>query len=288
MDLLMIVQVKKTYPNDFERIYPLLEEFRSSYTKEDWKKIFLYQWEGVEDYVGFHLENENVMVGFMGLIFSVRHKNNDVYKFCNITSLIVQENYRTFAFLLLRKLRTLENTTCIAFNPICESYNLLTRLGFANLEKHYRVIPTINFLWGPREVTKIYEPPVLLEKVNGEEKRIVSDHVRLKCSSILFESMGRFCLIIYKIITQGHKILRNKIHILYVNDVSLFNEIIFSILGVFNKKYGFCSALYIDDRFIQNQKKIFSISREIKPPGIYSGFRDKLEIDQLYSEIVLL
>lgn len=65
------ISVKKTTVGDFEIIYPLLLAFDSPFTKEDWSHIFQYQWDGVQDHVGYHLEKNGKIVGFMSLIFSI-------------------------------------------------------------------------------------------------------------------------------------------------------------------------------------------------------------------------
>lgn len=284
------IEVKKTYPADFEKIYLLLQEFNSAHTREDWHKIFSYQWDGSEDYIGFHLEHNGNAVGFMGLIFSCRYKNNNRYKFCNITSWIVKENYRAATILLVRKLKSISDTIFTGLSPISESFKLLTLMGFSAFEKHYKIIPTVSRFLGRKSDIDSYEQLNLLDRVSGENRRIILDHAGLKCQSILFECNGKQCLLLYKIIKQAHyRVPIKKIQVFHISDIVLFNENFYAILKFFNRRFGLLSALYIDDRFIQSKLFLLSIKREINPPRICSpDYQNQIDIDALYSEAVLI
>lgn len=284
------VKIKKTYSADFEKIFPLLQEFQSPYTKEDWQRIFNYKWEGIEDYVGFHLEHEGQIVGFMGLIFSIRKKQNIQHKFCNITSLIVKEKYRASTILLIRKLQKIPDIIFTGLRPIEESYRLLTLLGFSAYETNYKIIPTANCWLSKSYRVNVYETPDLLDKISNEERRIAIDHMELKCKSLLFDFDGKTCLLIYKITTQTYsKIPFKKIHILYISDVPFFNKMLISILRVFNLRLGFWSAIYIDKRFLQKSFSFFYFIKKIAPPRISNAVnKHQIDFDELYSEAVLL
>lgn len=284
------VAVKKTYPSDFEKVYPLLQEFDSPHTDDDWSRIFSYRWDGALDYVGFHLEHNNQVVGFMGLIFSHRYKNNHRYTFCNITSLIVKEGYRAATLLLVRKLQSFKDVIFTGLGPIDESYRLLTMIGFEAYEKAYKIVPTVNHLFSRKCKVKVYETPILLDKADNESKRIVNDHRGLRCQSVLFNFNGENCLVLYKISKQRYfKILVKKVHILYIGDVPLFNENIYAVLCFFRKRFGFLSAIYLDSRFLDDRHFLFAITRKVAPPKICKNpYHNEVDIDELYSEVVLL
>ena len=283
------VEVKKTYTKDFDKIYPLLKQFNSSYTRDNWYKIFSYKWDGSEDFIGFHLEYMRQPVGFMGLIFSCRYREDKIFKFCNITSLIVKEDHRSATILLIRQLIKLNNVIFTGLSPIEESYRLLSKLGFSDYENKYVIIPVINGLFVKHSGINQYELLELHDKLKDEEKRIVTDHANLNCNFIFFDINGCICLLIYKITRQKHShITINKLHILHISHPLLFNKEIKSILYNFYEKYGFFSALYVDCRYV-NRKNIFSIKRSMKFPRICKGLiSNTVDIDELYSEAVLL
>ena len=135
----------------------------------------------------------------------------------------------------------------------------------------------------------IYELPMLLDKVDAENKRIVIDHANLKCNSILFDFDGHYCLLIYKITKQNHYYMPvKKVHILYISNLTLFNEKKSSILRIFNRRFGFLTAMYIDNRFLTEKNFILSLTRKISPPRISFNPYHQVDIDELYSEAVLL
>lgn len=286
-----VIKVKKTYLYDFDKIYPLLTKFDSPYSREDWMRIFSYDWDGAEDYVGFHLECDSRVVGFMGLIFSCRYRNDKRYAFCNITSLIVEDDYRAAAILLIRKLKSLDNTILTGLNPIDESYKILKMIGFSDYETRYIVIPTINHLRGlGKRKVDVYGVPALLDRVDSESRRIVVDHVDLNSNSVFFDFNGNCCLLVYKILNQRHfGILIKKIRILYISDMVSFNDGIVEVLQYFNKLFGLFSAIYLDARFLRDRNLFLSFVRNINLPRICFNPVDlQMDVDELYSETVLL
>ena len=82
--------IEKTKPEDFPAIVPLLEEFdNASIKRSDWQRIFAYDWSKDESIVGYHLEEQGKVVGFLGGIFSKRLINGRMENLCNLTSWIV-------------------------------------------------------------------------------------------------------------------------------------------------------------------------------------------------------
>lgn len=281
--------VKKTLETDFEKIYPLLQKFDSPYSQADWKKIFCYQWDGAENHVGYHIESNDMVVGFIGLIFSCRYKNNIRYSFCNISSLIVEPKFRSATLLLLRKLSQYKNMIFTGLGPIHESYHLMIKLGFVPFEESYQIIPTINALLTKKNVMQIYDNEIL-SNLGPECRRIYNDHKNLKCDSILIKCRGDNLLLIYNVSQQKHcGINVKKIHLIYANDVAVLQRDIHQILKQFATIYGYFSALYVDKRYLKNRQKLFMIERKINPPKIRSQiYIDKIDVDGLYSEAVLL
>src|SRR3990167_1070523 len=289
----MIIQgitIKKTVASDFEKIYPLLVDFDSPYMRDDWKRIFYYQWDSAEDHVGYHLEKNTEIIGFMGLIFSCRNKNEVCYQFCNITSLIVKSEYRAATILLLRKLMGYPNTIFTGLGPIEESFRLLTLMGFVPFEDHYKIIPVINGLFFRKKNILVDESENAFHKLDAKNKRIFLDHLHLKCKCIVFSYKNENHLFIYGVTIQKHHHRSiNKIHVHYVSDLTFLNKNIHEILNIFRSRVGFFSALYIDKRLISDKVYVFSLNKKISPPRIRNkNFIDKIEIDSLYSEKLLL
>lgn len=284
------IAICKTYPSDFEKIYPLLLAFDSPYTRDDWKKIFTYRWDGARDYVGYHLEKNGEAVGFMGLIFSSRLHNNCYYQFCNITSLIVIPEHRQSTILFLRKLSTYSDVVFTGLGPIAESYRLLSMIGFIPFENEYKIISVLNSFFHKKSKLLFDQSEKLFQKLDSENKRLALDHASLKCKNILFEHGYESCLLIYAVLTQKYYgIQLTKIHLRFISNLNFFHSHFYSFLHVFKKTYGLCSAIYIDGRLMRRKHIFLAISKKINPPKIYSKTHlDSIHVDALYSEVVLL
>lgn len=104
------MEIKKAYSEDFEKIYPVLLLFDNpNITKEDWQKLFMKYWDSDRDYFGYYLEENNEVVGFFGLIFSLRQLDGKQADFCNMTSWIVKPEYRKYSLKLLNSVLAEEN-----------------------------------------------------------------------------------------------------------------------------------------------------------------------------------
>ncbi|MBA4695786.1 MAG: hypothetical protein H2069_00175 [Legionella sp.] len=278
----------KTYPKDFEKIYPLLTLFNSPYTKEEWRSIFDYDWQGKQDFIGFHLETATEVVGFIGLIFSQRVVEGKMKLFCNISSFIVKETHRASSVLLLQPLRTLKDVIFTGFAPIKASYQLMTMLGFTTLEKQVALIPTLQTLYAAPS-RHFYQDNAILSYVSGELYRIVADHLSTRVASILFEEQGRQLLIIYKI--HKHKMFKvsvPKVRVIYLSDPSFFEKFAVKILKTFSRLFGLTTILYVDSRFLSSQSKLWNYRKNVDPCRIKYGTIANDCIDELYSENVLL
>lgn len=282
------ISIEKTMRSDFEKIYPLLVLFDSPFKKENWKKLFTYQWDGARDYVGYHLKNKDNVIGFMGLIFSERNINKKKYVFCNITSLIVKPEFRAYTILFIRKILSYKEIIFTGLGPIRDSFQLLTLAGFTPFEDNYKIFPVANGLFSKKENISQDESEKIFEKCDEENKRLLSDHLHLSCQFVLFEYLTEQCLLIYHTDKQKHyKINVNKIYIRYISNTTFFNRHVLFVLNFFMKKYGLFSAVYVDGGFF-TKKLLLKIGKKINPPKIRNKVYENVKIDALYSEVMLL
>ena len=101
--------VRKALPEDFEKTYPLLEKFNNATLKRiDWEKLFKNPLNNLEEHCGYVLIEVDKIVGFLGALFNSRKSQGQNYNFCNVTSWIVEKEYRNQSFLLLLPLLSLK------------------------------------------------------------------------------------------------------------------------------------------------------------------------------------
>ena len=106
------VSLRKATLNDFENIYSLIHKVHDNtknIVKDNWEKLFIDHWCKPDDFFGYVLINDKMIIGFLGTIFSYRLINNKLYKFCNLTTWVVNREYRQYSIQLLFKVLKLKN-----------------------------------------------------------------------------------------------------------------------------------------------------------------------------------
>lgn len=112
------VKIAKARIADFERVYPLLQDFGiSRITKDHWRRLFTRNWDSPEDYCGYLLDQDGEVKGFLGLLFSERTINGRLEKFCNMTSWMVKQESRGHSLQLFLEALKLKDCTFQTSRP---------------------------------------------------------------------------------------------------------------------------------------------------------------------------
>ena len=137
-----MTSVRKATKEDFDHIFPLFQGFatHTQVNPQDWKKIFSPLWSGQREQFGYVLEDGNEAVGFLGTLYSLRMIQGEKREFCNLTSWIVRQDYRSESLSLLFPLMGGKDLTLTNFTASNRVIEVLLRLGFQSLEDHYRMI----------------------------------------------------------------------------------------------------------------------------------------------------
>src|SRR5262245_37584176 len=131
--------VEKVTPAMFDDIYALMSELDNTQSRERWREIFDYQWESDEGYVGYALVDDRKVVGFNGAIFSRRIIDGREARFCNLTSWIVKDQYRTESLRLVFPFLNLKGYTITNLTMNERAWEITRRLGFKNLDTNVRI-----------------------------------------------------------------------------------------------------------------------------------------------------
>lgn len=278
--------VKKVYAEDFKKITRLLLEFNFRLTEKDWRQLFLNHWKSEEDYFGYALIDNNNVVGFLGLIFSNRMINNKMQKFCNLTTWIVKEGYRSESLLLFLPLLGLKEYTITDFTPSKNVYSILKRFGFKDIETNINIIPpvpAINPLSNKCYVE--FDKDKIKNYLSEKDLKIYHDHLGFKNAYLLISSKEGNCYIVVNR-TRKKFFYFGKIH--YVSNLDVFlkyiNRVIFKICSRLN-----VCGLIIDGQCIGKNKikHLITIKRR-RPAAFKSNSLDVNDIDTLYSELLVL
>ena len=278
---------RKAFPEDFDKTYPLFEKFNNvGLKKRDWEQLFLNPWKSRERHCGYILLEDNKVVGYLGTLFSERIIQSQENKFCNVTSWIVEKEFRNQSFLLLLPLLTLKGYTTTIFSPNNATYIASKKLGFKDLETHIRLIFPFTVMRRFFNNCSIFEDNELLSNILDQQHlKIHYDHLSFSCRQLFIKTKyGSFYLVATRVVKK--KIPVAYIH--FISDLSIF------LKSIENIKLKVCVRLkvflmLVDERFMRGSKVAFSKKIKLSQPKVFkSDSLKKDEIDSLYSELIVL
>jgi hypothetical protein len=279
--------VKKVLKEDFDLIYPLLEQLNSSQIKKDqWKKLFVNHWCAETDYFGYVLIEKNNAVGFLGLMFSSFIANHKKYNFCNFTSWVVDEEHRNESIKLLLPVLKIKDCTLTSHTMSSDTYFIFKKLGFSDLEDTLVIIPPLPTLQKTKEKCQVtINNHTITSILNENDLKIYNDHSPLNVNFILAQTKQDYSLII-----ASRPIKKNLpfAHLHYISNLKIFLECVHKIrLKVCIKLKA--SALLVDKRYLNGIKIPQTWEYLLPHPRLYkSDHLTKNDITTLYSEMVLL
>ncbi len=274
--------IRKATTHDFERVFPLIQQFNNPLlNREDWQKLFLPRWGCEEDYLGFLIEEEEQVVGFLGTIFSRRIIDGQEYKFCNLTTWIVQKEYRGMSLMLLFEVLKLKEYTIINLtaNRVAA---ILRKFGFQDLASQLFVLLPLPM---PASYKITTDHKNLTERLNEDSLKIHRDHADLKCSHMLVEKDGQQCYLIYDIVKRK-KLPVARIHHISSREFFLQNAARFAFTAC---QHAGTAALMLPENLLGGQKPRFAFRITQKQAQIFrSDQLQSSQIDMLYSELQVL
>jgi hypothetical protein len=271
----------------FHEVFPLLQALDGLLTENYWRNIFNYNWNNGEEYCGYGLFDGKEIVGFVGLIFSDRVIENKTEHFCNMSTVIVKQQYRAYSLFLLQPVLKLKNNTITDLTPSSAVCRLLQRLGFKELDSRLKIlIPFKTFKRGREANVSFTQDKELIENtLKGEELKVFQDHLPYKCGHLLTYAGSGHCYVIY---TKVKSAQLPYCHIQYISDLTLFSKTSMTIRSEIAKE-GKTAFVFVDSRLVKGVKLPFSCVLPFRWPRFYksSGLKPE-QIDNLYSENILL
>lgn len=283
-----MIKVEKVDCANFEAIRDILADIWDTGGEEKGRKIFEYQWERDESHCGLILVDGDRTVGFLGMIFSRRKINDQVEKFCNLTSWYVHKDYRSRAISMILPLHDMCDYTITDLTPAKNVYLVQSKLGFKDLDANGRLIlPFGRRLFQPKYSPQnmTHDVAQIEQELAGQDLAILKDHKRYPCNHFLLMDRDRYCYIIYT------KLRRNRIpyvHLHYISNMDLFELALGDIRKAILSNARGCFLL-VDSRLVKNRKLPVSFCLPYRAPKQYmSSTLQPEQIDNLYSELVML
>lgn len=273
--------------DDFDRVIPLLTtHLDPSLDRATWRRIFDYRWQGSQDSCGSILVDEDRVVGFLGLIFSERMVNGRTVPFCNITSLVVEPEYRSTTLFLLNPVRRLKDHTITDLTPNAAVCRLLEGLGFQELDRKMALLLPFRNAVSTRRVFFTHDPEEIRGELHENDVIILRDHqTYTQCRYFLLREGNTRCFLVYTVVTS---LRRPYCHIHYVSNPELFGR----WSGLVRRELVRHSAapyVLLDGRFAHRLPAFacwvlpFTWRKMYRSPSL-----NPEQVDNLYSELVLL
>lgn len=306
-----MVSVRPVVPSNFEQIYPLLHWHDSGLEKSVWQRIFDYSWKHDRPYCGYGLFDGNEAVGFIGFIFCDRsfskpvtnpcskpvtnpcsnhpsNKANRFTKLCNLTTWVVKPQYRGHSISLMMPVIRMKEHIITDLSASDGVVELSKRLGFRVLDDAVKVL----LPQAPSSTASIFtEEDISNLPLPSAERTIFQDHRGYaNCHQIVLQAGENYCHIIY---TVNREAELSYSHIQYINNLASFEQYQTAIRQRIIQDSQL-PLIVIDSRLVASIKLPFSYHLPLSSPRIYRPAQsqtvplDKSQIDNLYSELVLL
>jgi hypothetical protein len=285
----LMAEIKIIRRDNFELVYPFLKgvDPKANIPKEAWCRLLCPNWVINEDYCGYALIENGIVVGFLGYIFCSRKIHDRVEKFCNLTTWYVKEEYRAQSMMLLYPFLELEGYTLTNFTASSRVVKILKSLGFRTLDN--RTVFLKPNLLSPfklkRKISLIFDGPQFESFLSDNEKRIYQDHKPYGCFHVVIRSESGNCYLVMSRLRSGR--------IPFLTVRYLGNEQVFGLYGecVLLELLFRLKALYIriDERLLRGVQLDSGIVRQSEVEKLYKS--DTLapgDVDYLYSELILL
>jgi hypothetical protein len=281
--------VRRASLSDFDGICALLGQFNNKeLSKEDWKTLFTHNWGGANDASGYVLVNRENIVGYFGTIFKLREFHGVKRKMCNLTSWIVDPQFRGQSLELLY--RILEHSdvtiTCLTASEIAGK--IYKAKGFKILDSGTAIIPVMPG-WLNKQKGGVSHKglEVLTDGIDvflsDDEKKLHEDHKPYRCNHfVIRRGLDNCYLIATPIKLQWLKL--GYVH--YIGNYGLLHDTFTQAARLVADRLK-VNALMIDLRMLRDLpvKMRFNYPREkyFRPVEIESW-----DVDNLYSEMILL
>jgi acetoacetyl-CoA synthetase len=288
-----VLIIREARGDDFERVYPLLLEFKNSHlSKEHWRRLFVDHSGLQNDHFGWVLVDDDDVVGFVGTILSERTIRGETVRLCNTSSWIVKHEYRAHSLALHAKVVADKSVTVTNLSPTSQTLKLLEKLGFTLMDKSQRIILPVVTKQTFVDRCKILTDRGAVEgALEGEHLRFFRDHQLPHNHHILLRTPADDCYVMMnrtlKSIGGGLRLPFARVHYIGAPDIFVrhLEKLVLRVAASFK-----IVAMIVDDRMLHGAAPWHSFMR---PGGERkAAFRSKRlaadDIDGLYTEAVLL
>ncbi|MBC7694095.1 MAG: hypothetical protein H7141_01475 [Burkholderiales bacterium] len=183
-----MLTIRPYYTEDHTKLLPLLKNFDPAITDTIWQKLLDYKWENKLGYRGMLLENEGSIVGFLSYILYQKEVKSLETTFCNISTWIVNPEFRSKSLQLLSPLFKIKNIVILNLSPHENTLSVFNALRFDMLSEYeYLINPyklKLSFLFIKNKASVNYqslnEQNINKCDIDDKTKQLIKDHSQYK------------------------------------------------------------------------------------------------------------
>jgi acetoacetyl-CoA synthetase len=285
--------IREARGDDFERVYPLLLEFKNPHLDtEHWRQLFIDHTGLQNDHFGWVLVDADDVVGFVSTILSERTIRGETVRLCNTSSWIVKPEYRAHSLALHAKVIADKSVTITNLSPTVQVLKLLEKMGFTLIDKSERIIlPVITARTFMDRCEILTKAGAVEGALKGESLRFFRDHQLPFNHHVLLRTPVGDCYVMMnrtlKTIRGNFRLPFARVH--YMGAPGIFVRHLEKLVVRVATSLKVV-AMIIDDRMLHGEAPWHSFMR---PGGERkAAFRSERlvadDIDGLYTEAVLL
>lgn len=169
--------------------------------RRDWDGLFRYGWKRSEYPYGYAAMDSDRVVAFIGTIYSERIILGNKIPYCNLSTWIVDSNYRSrlLGLLILERIFKAKDVLISSLTPSESSREISEKMGFRLLEQSQITVPMLpSFalaLNGNGNLLISFDGQEIRKHLDDEHRAIHEDHVGLECTHFLVKenATGMYC-----------------------------------------------------------------------------------------------
>jgi hypothetical protein len=279
-----MAELRPVISNDIEAVCEFLDaNMQRGVTKEQYRAIFTYPWMREKPGMGYLLEQEGQLVGFLGAIYSERMIRGKRELFCNLTNWCVLPKFRNESLKLLFAVHGQKAQTILNLSPSNEVQTMLNAMRYRPLDTFKLFSFPLLHSWTLAGGGKlIWQQSDIQAHLNPAERKLVEDHSGTGCRFLLILKSGKTCLVVSK---KRRKKRFAFTEILHVSAPELLRKNFERVkLGLIFRDRTL--ALAIDDRLLKSRLPLMAPYR--RASFLKSANAVPEDVDNLYSEIAVL
>ncbi len=279
-----MTKLRPAHTEDFEIVLPLFSRFAEPRPSEDlFRRIFETRWNNPFGFIGHLLEDGGRAVGFLGAIFSLRQlRDGSERQFCNLTSWVVEPEYRSESLRLLFPLLQLRDVTLtnLSGNKVAE---ILGKFGFEQIDRYYQLVFPLP--WFARKSQIITDPNQLGNTLQGVSKKVFEDHLGLFTHHILLRNKTGDCYLMADVTRKkGRRVLQ--IH--FASNACLLKRVLPVSATELCRAFK-TVAILVGEHLLENGKYPLALTIPQRQARLFRGVNvGRMQMDTAYSELQLL